>query len=46
MEVFLCIDWIKTNVSFRGRLPLSVIKGEHLLVEGGAVRLTVVDTNL
>lgn len=26
-------------------MPLSVIKGEHLLVEGGAVRLTVVDKN-
>ena len=26
-------------------MPLSVIIGKHLLVEGGAVCLTVVDTN-
>lgn len=26
-------------------MPKSVIKREHLLVEGGDVRLTVVDTN-
>ena len=26
-------------------MPKSVIISEHLLVEGGAVRLTVVDTN-
>jgi len=30
------------SLPYRGRMPKLVIKGEHLLVEGGAIRLTVV----
>lgn len=32
------------TVLYRGRMPESVIEDEHLLVEDGDVRLTVVDT--
>lgn len=43
--VVSCLFILHKIGQYRGRMPLSVIEEEHLLVEGGDVCLTVVDTN-